>query len=280
MDTLPAAFAYIYDTTLQSPSHLPPHFGFSDDAGMLRHHLGNPYHRVVGEFLVLRATTQELMAVKVTNTKTHEKFFREMFKDNKDSPECIPLLVFDNTDEIEYRITPVGMTLHVGVAASVLQMCTILTDVISTTNWEHSHRVVHWDIHCENIIVVDSRAIFINFDCVYFLNWSLPTTYRSGKLWVPPAYLKQPQINGMKEWYIPSFADDFFAIVLLVYCLLFPARCLDFKTETIGFPGLPDGAVLLQIWNDLQLSPLWKQYILLAEEGEVEQLLVLLEIFH
>lgn len=280
MDTLPAALAYIHDTALQSPSHLPPHSGFSDRAGTLRRRLGNPHHSVVGEFLVPGTTTQELMAVKRTNTKTREKFFLEMFKADKDRPGCIPLLVFDNTDEIEYGITPVGTTLHVGVAASALQMRTILTDVISATNWLHARRVVHRDIRCENIIVVNSRAILIDFDCAYFLNWSLPTTYRGGKLCVPPAYLKQSQINGMTQRYIPSFADDCFAIVLLVYCLLFPARCLDLKTETIGFPGSPDGALLLQFWNDLQLSPLWNDYIVLAEGGNVHQLLVLLHIFH
>lgn len=279
-DTLPAALAYIHDTALQSPSHVPPHSGFSDLAGTLRRRLGNPHHSVVGEFLVHGTTTKELMAVKRTNTKTFEKFFLEMFKNDKNRPECIPLLVFNNPDEIEYGITPVGTTLHAGIAASALQMRTILTDVISATKWLHGRRVVHRDIRCENIILVGSRATLIDFDCAYFLNWSLPTTYRGGKLCVPPAYLKLSQINGILQRYIPSFADDCFAIVLLVYCLLFPVRCVELKTETIGFPGSPDGEVLLQFWGDLQLSPLWNHYIKLAEGGTVHELLVLLDIFH
>lgn len=203
-----------------------------------------------------------------------------MFKDDKDRPECIPLLVFNNLDEIEYGITHVETTLHVGIAANAFQVRTILTGVISVTSWLHARCVVHWDIHCENIILVGSGATLIDFDCAYFLNWSLPATYRGGKLCVPPVYLKQSQINGMLQRYTPSFAEDCFAIVLLVYCLLFPVRCVGLRTETIGFPESPDCEALLQFWSDLQLSPLWSRYITLAEGGKVHQLLALVEIFY
>lgn len=279
VETLPAVLAYIHDTALQNPSHRPPHSGFSDLAGDLRRRLGNPQHSVVGEFLVHGTATQELMAVKRTNNKTREKFFLEMFRDDKNRPECIPLLVFDNPDEIEYGITPVGTPLHVGMAASALQVRTILTDVIAATEWLHARRVVHRDIRCENIIVVGSRAILIDFDCAYYLNWSLPTIYRGGKLCVPPNYLEKTLINGLNQRYIPSFADDCLAIVLLVYCFLFPARFADLRTATIGYPGSPDSTALLEFWNDLQLSPLWNHYITLAGGGKVNALLVLLEIF-
>lgn len=279
VDTLAAALAYIHDTALQNPSHRPPHSGFSDLAGDLRRRLGNPHHSVVGEFLVHGTTTQELMAVKRTNTKTREKFFLEMFKDDRNRPGCIPLLVFNNPDEIEYGITPVGTPLHIGISASAIQMRTIITDVISATDWLHARRVVHRDIRCENIILVDSRAILIDYDCAYYLNWSLPTTYRGGKLCVPPDYLKKSLVHGMNQRYIPSYADDCFAIVLLVYCLLFPARFVDLRTATIGFPGSPDSAALLEFWEDLELSPLWGQYMALAKGGKVNALMVLLDIF-
>lgn len=279
-DTMAAALAYIHDTVLGSATHGPPQSGFSESAGILRRRLGNPHHSIVGEFLVPGTTTEELMAVKRTTTKTREKYFLQMFKDNPTRPGCIPLLVFDNDDEIEYGITPVGTPLQVGSAASAFQMRTILSDIITATNWLHGLRIVHRDIRCDNIVLIGSRAVLIDFDCSYYLNCSLPTTYRGGKLCVPPTYLANSAVAGLNYRYVPSFADDCFAVLLLVYCLLFPARFADLRTVMIGIPGTPDSAALLQFWNDLQVSPLWMEYITIAKRGKVNDLLVMLDIFH
>lgn len=181
-----------YITTLGVPEHGPVRCGHcvfgtglhhSEKAGRIRRRLGNSHHSVVGEFLVPGTTAGAVMAVKRIAAKPREPFFLDMFRNGEMRPDCIPLFVYENAPEIEYGI---GTPLFAGIGASALQMRRILSDVITASAWLRERRVVHRDIRCENNILVNSRAVLIDFDAAFFRDWSLPTISRGGKLCVPP----------------------------------------------------------------------------------------------
>lgn len=270
--------AYFHDTALNDRSYMPPDLGFSHSLGNMRRRLGNPRHCIVGEFPVPDGTPGTVMAVKRVLVKTRETYFLELFKADADCHPCIPTIVH-NVDDIEYGITPVGTPLHPSMSLNARQTRQILGDVISAVQWLHSRHIVHRDIRCENIVINNTRGVLIDFDCAYHLHWSIPTVYRGGYICIPPTHLAEVIKRGSELPYVPSFADDCFAVVLLAYMLLFPHRFADFRASKITEQGSIEGLEMATFWKELTGSRLWKGYIGLAHAGRVEKLTVA-EIFY
>lgn len=274
-DTIFGALAYIHDVALKSVSHLPPLTGFSLDR--MRRRLGNPRHSAVGEFLIPNTTTGAVMAVKRTPKKTRETFFLKLIA--AEPPKFLPLLVH-NVDDIEFGITPVGTPLLPGMIAAPQQTRRILTDVIDAVDWLHKHRIIHRDIRCENIVLNGFRAVLIDFDASYYLEWSSPTAYHGGYLCIPPKHLATVLVHGMDHPYSPSTADDCFAVVLLAHCLLFPHTFADLRTHRIGIPGSHESQRMSEFWRDLEDTRIWRRFKRLAEAGVVKDLVEVTEIFY
>lgn len=277
-ETIWGVLAYLHDIALKDRSYMPPDLGFSHDIGHMQRRLGNPRHCIVGEFLVPKGVPGTVMAVKRVEIKTREIYFLEMFKADPHCHPCLPQLVH-NLDDLEYGITPVGMQLHPTMILNGPQARQVLTDVISAVQWLHKRHIVHRDIRCENIIIKNTHAILIDFDCAYSLHWSVPTDYRGGYICVPPHHLKDMIEQGPAFLYLPSRSDDCFAIVLLAYVLLFPHRFAGFRASKITEPGSSEGPHMISFWNELHKSRLWNAYIALAKQGQVENLQVA-EIFY
>lgn len=272
------ALAYIHDTALKNRSYMPPDLGFSPGLGNMRRRLGNPRHCIVGEFPVPEGTPGTVMAVKRVQIKTRETYFLELFKADPDCHPYIPQIVY-NVDELEYGITPVGTQLHPNMYLNARQTRQILADVISAVGWLHERHIVHRDIRCENIVLKDTHAVLIDFDCAYDLHWSVPTVYRGGHICIPPMHLAGVMKHGAELLYVPALAHDCFAIVLLAYMLLFPHRFADFRASRIVVKGSTEGQAMVTFWKELYGSRLWKGYINLADGGKVEKLTVA-EIFY
>lgn len=278
-DSIFAVMAYLYDIALKDSSHRPPGLGFSKELGQMRRRLGNPRLCTVGEFCIPNTTTGTIMAVKRTVTKTRETVFLEMFARENHQPDSIPRMVY-NLDGIEFGITPVGMPLVPGMFASALQFRRIITDVVTAAAWLHTKRIIHRDIRCENVILVDSRAVLIDFDAAFFLDWPLPTTFRGGYICIPPVLLKGLLDKGQGHRYIPTPADDCFAVLLLAHCLLFPNRFADLRSCEIAVKGSEESAAVLRFWDDLDNSRVWKHYKDLAEKGDMTAMVELIDLFY
>lgn len=278
-DTIFAALAYMYDIALKEVSHRPPGLGFSKDLGQMRRRLGNPRLCTVGEFYIPNTTTGAIMAVKRTVNKTRETGFLGLFAKDSNKPDSIPCMVY-NMDDIEFGITPVGMPLVPGMFVSALQIRRIITDVVTAAAWLHTKRIIHRDIRCENIILVNSGAVLIDFDAAYLLDWPLPTTFRGGYICIPPVLLKGVLDHGMEHRYFPSPADDCFAVLLLAHCLLFPNRFADFRLCEVGVKGSEESRAVLRFWEDLDNSRVWKHYKDLAEKGDMTAMADITDLFY
>lgn len=195
------------------------------------------------------------MAVKPTTTKSREPYFLELLENDANRPSRTPLLLH-NLDDVDLGITLVGRQLRSDTRLNQVQARQIITDVIAAIAWLYQRGIIHRDICCENIILNYGRAVVIDYNCSYDLRWSVPTHFLGGYICIPPAHLPGICAGGGDYRYIPSRADDCFAIALLAYTILFPLRFANFRASEIETPGSLEGPEMIDFCKQLQSSPL------------------------
>lgn len=182
-------------------------------------------------------------------------------------PSCIPLLVFRGTNYWDFGITPVGLPLVPDAFRNSQQIHQILDDIVDALTWLSAQSIVHRDVRCENIIVTEaSRAVLIDFGSAYDVSRRNMTMYRGGFICCPPRHPRKVHAakEGWGAFYVPSVADDAQALVLLVSHLLFPSGFLNFRSCDVGNEGSEEAIRILQLWDQIEASVVWKPFLTAA----------------
>lgn len=272
--------AYLYETALVEPCHLPPSPGFVYPHSNMMRRLGTSGHSVVGEFS-LHGHPGVVMAIKRYANAGSEISLLQDFKANPTRPASIPELCYVSPDESEFGITPVGSPLIPGRFPNHVQARRVLLDVLDALVWLHHHGIVHRDVRCENIVLTGSSgAVLIDFDSACDFKRGSSRLWRGGYICCPPTHVRQLVAAKPREvtLYNPRPADDWHAWVLLANCLMFPTSFTGFQSHLAVTPSV-ESTRLLALWDSLLVSRMWGPFVDAAESCEIPKLRQLAEMF-
>ena len=118
--------------------------------------------------------------------------------------------------------------------------------------------------------------IIVDFKTSVFADSSKEVIYEGGHICWPKQLLKSNM-----GCYIPELANDLFACILVVLHLLFPSRFNIFHVGSISIrmPQTPETTKLLQLWNDIEKSKIWKPFVEAARTKKYDNLKGMADVF-
>lgn len=287
--SLAQALTFIKTVILVQPMYFPAVPAFSPELGIMERRLGNPHHSAVGEFQIphniahssgkLTLTgVPKTMAVKraAVHTPTAVEIENEisMLEAIRDGGGChyLPELIYVAGDRKEFGITPVGQSLDRNASWKHQDLRQILKEVLSGMQWLHTQNIIHRDIRLDNIVVAEDRACLIDLGNSIRRDGK-PTEYAGGYVCCPVSL-----IGDMDKTYIPQFADDYMAFLLLISLLMFPTSGRGLTTTNL-MVNSDDSERVKEFWKEMKQSKFWGRYVKAAEEADGKIFEELFEVF-
>lgn len=276
------AMTYIKNVVLKQPRYFPTVPAFSAKLGTMEKRLGNPQNSVVGEFKLPAGLPAELvkfetMAVKraaigVRNTDiAHEISLLELIRCQGGCSE-LPTLIYVSDNRDEFGIVPVGHTLDRNNPGTGPIIRRILENILTGIQWLHRQKIVHRDIRWDNIVIYHERAYLIDLGNSV-VHDDKPRLYAGGYICCP-----RDLIGDMDKEYVPAFADDYMAFLLLISLLLFPGSGKGMTSRNLAKDSL-ESKRMKRFWKEMRESTFWGPYYQAAEHEDGEKLKELFNLF-
>lgn len=269
--------------------YLPPNLGFSVDLGPMFNRLGRPSQSLVAEFefresfpasagaipilvrdgFIRDDQVPTRMAVKRPKYFTLGDNHREvstllMIRALGTHPN-LPQIVMISQDHSEVGILPIGAPISAATLSIPGIGATIISNVLDALKFLHDHNVIHRDVRTANVVLHGRTAILIDLDAS--ARRGELTHHLGGCICTPMAVLHSPG-----EDYVPTPADDFLAVVLMVNSLLFPHAYHGFQSQRLSEYGSDEHVRVLALWAALKASAIWGPLVAAAEAAQVEVL--------
>lgn len=305
--TLAEVLTFIKQVVLVDLRYCPPESAFPSHLGIMERRLGHPRASAVSEFVmsspVLLAIKSlwpsevealgKCMAVKVLlkrtvkgssssepvlvdRTQLHEIQIYKLIQMQSSPSKDLARLVYSSPDNRILGTAPVGTRVDIRGISDHNNLRTILNDVLNGLTWLHGIGILHRDIRRDNIIVVSTPGTsklngkIIDFGTAIVLNTGedtfRPQVYGGGYICCP-----REIIGHFKRPYIPRFAHDRLAWVMLVNFLVFPNGVPYLQSHRVAFESV-EAERLTAYWDSLSASEVWARFIEAAEDEESMEL--------
>jgi serine/threonine protein kinase len=186
----------------------------------------------------------------------------------------LPEVVWSPAGHKELGIVPVGQPIDFQQPANMARR--VVEGMVDGLQYLHSQGIIHRDIRPSNLIVHYMDVVIVDFEISVFADSSKEVIYEGGHICWPKRLL-----GSNTGRYIPEPADDLFACILVVLHLLFPSRFNMFHVGSISIrtPQTRETKKLLQLWNDIEKSKIWKPFVEAARTEKYDNLKGMADVF-
>lgn len=310
--TLEVALSYLQRYVISSSLYHPPISPFSPDLGPRGEPMGNPAFSTLAAFdilptfsqpefrkgrwvdesvklptghaqIVVKRTTPPLYGMSflsraARSVRNEITILRDLQGKPRDEGlpgwKHLPKLFYHTDDFQEFGMLPRGSAIR--ASDSHVHWPKVLVDVLDALQWLHTQHIIHRDVRLGNIIWDIDHAVLIDLGAAIDVadRGESNILFCGGYVCCPPRLIGQ--LNAL---YIPSFADDCLAFVLLVNTILFPARWEGFRSCELEKSGSPESRMLGGFWRKLATSQLWRSFYKAACAEDYEGLKKMVEFF-
>jgi hypothetical protein len=217
-------------------------------------------------------------ALKIVNRETTVAKEIKILRKIRDA-ECIhlPELVWEPGTSKELGIVPIGDPIDFRQVASVSRK--IVKGLMDGLQWLHTQGIIHRDIRPSNLVLDHmNNVVIIDYETAVECDGTL-VEYLGGLICWP-----KQLIRGKLTTYEPKPADDLFASILVVLHLLFPSRFDAFRASSIKPPRAGEKPTsetkqLLDLWDNIEQSTIWKPFVVAAEDKNYQKLKEMGDVF-
>jgi hypothetical protein len=119
-------------------------------------------------------------------------------------------------------------------------------------------------------------VVIVDFETSVLVDKETEVVYEGGRICWPKRLLE-----SNREYYIPEPEDDLLACILVALHFLLPARFNAFCMGNVSIraPQTPQTRELLQLWKDIEDSPIWRPFTAAAKMRRYDELKGMAAIF-
>lgn len=200
----------------------------------------------------------------------------QFLKDFRHSPCAhLPEVVWVADSCEGFAMVPCGKPITGLEPASVQR--SIISGVLDGLKFLHGLFIIHRDVRISNLVInpQNQEVVIVDYETatkttvgaqdqmhVDGEGGNVDMEYYKGGLICCP----QRILSDLDQLYVPRFADDLHAVIIVALTLLFYRHFQLFADEMIGVKDSREAQAMIQLWKDLEESAYWSPFLKLADE--------------
>jgi Protein kinase domain len=194
------------------------------------------------------------------------------------STDCphLPEIVWSPSGGQQLGIVPVGLPIDFKESQPISRK--IVSHLMDGLEFLHRLGIVHRDIRPSNLILDHTKnngnLVIIDYENAVLVNPEVSVDYYGGYISWPIRLLK-----GNESKYIPTAEDDLMSSILVVLHMLFPLHFGSFDAREIGTANSDERSRLMNLWEDIEKSIVWRAFMKAAKERDYSTLKGMADVF-
>ena len=188
----------------------------------------------------------------------------------------LPEIVWSPSGGQQLGIVPLGAAIDFRESQPISRQ--IVFHLMDGLEFLHRLGIVHRDIRPSNLILDYSKKnvnlVIIDYENAVLVKQDVRVDYYGGYISWPVRLFRDKESK-----YIPAYEDDLFASILVVLHMLFPLHFSSFDATKIGTDNSEERARLMNLWEDIEKSIVWKAFMKAAQERDYSTLKGMADVF-